>query len=102
LRYDIPTALDSLSAVLRSVALESVEIQHFLHLDPKVIDAVRALPVPYDVFVHDYAWVCPRITLIDGSGRYCGEPAICGVSTLRETQWYNLRRDHLRAGIAGT
>jgi GT2 family glycosyltransferase/glycosyltransferase involved in cell wall biosynthesis len=76
LRYDIPTSLDSLTALLRSLPLESVEIQHFLHLDPKVIDAVRALPVPYDVFVHDYAWVCPRITLIDGSGRYCGEPAI--------------------------
>jgi GT2 family glycosyltransferase/glycosyltransferase involved in cell wall biosynthesis len=76
LRYEIPTALDSLTALLRSLPLESVEIQHFLHLDPKVIDAVRALPVPYDVFVHDYAWVCPRITLIDGSGRYCGEPAI--------------------------
>jgi GT2 family glycosyltransferase len=76
LRYDIPTSLDSLSAVLRSLPFELVEIQHFLHLNPKVIDAVRALPVPYDVFVHDYAWVCPRVTLIDGSGRYCGEPAI--------------------------
>ena len=76
LRYDIPTTLDSLAAVLRSLPLESVEIQHFLHLDPRIIDVVRALPVPYDVFVHDYAWICPRITLIDGSGRYCGEPAI--------------------------
>ncbi len=76
LRYDIPTTLDSLTALLRSLPIESVEIQHFLHLDSRVIDAVRALPVPYDVFVHDYAWVCPRITLIDGSGRYCGEPAI--------------------------
>jgi GT2 family glycosyltransferase len=76
LRYGIPANLDSLAAVLRSLPLESVEIQHFLHLHPKVIDAVRALPVSYDVFIHDYAWVCPRITLIDGSGRYCGEPAI--------------------------
>jgi glycosyltransferase involved in cell wall biosynthesis len=30
--------------------------------------------VPYDVVVHDYAWVCPRITLVGPDRRYCGEP----------------------------
>ncbi|MHB8478308.1 MAG: glycosyltransferase [Steroidobacteraceae bacterium] len=76
LRYEIPAELSSLSALLRALPIEAVEIQHFLHLDARVIDAVRALPIPYDVFVHDYAWICPRVTLIDGSGRYCGEPAV--------------------------
>lgn len=76
LRYDIPAELDCLVSVLRSLPLERVEIQHFLHLHPRVIEAVRALPVPYEVFVHDYAWICPRVTLIDASGRYCGEPAV--------------------------
>jgi glycosyltransferase involved in cell wall biosynthesis len=28
------------------------------------------------VFIHDYAWLCPRVTLIDGTGRYCGEPKV--------------------------
>jgi GT2 family glycosyltransferase len=76
LRYEIPGELSALTALLGRVPLDAIEIQHFLHLDARVIDAVRALPMPYDVFVHDYAWVCPRITLIDGSGRYCGEPAV--------------------------
>ena len=76
LRYEIPAELSALAALLGRVSLEAIEIQHFLHLDARVIDAVRALPIPYDVFVHDYAWICPRITLIDGSGRYCGEPAV--------------------------
>ena len=76
LRYEIPAELSSLTALLRALPIEAVEIQHFLHLDARVIDAVRALPIPYDVFVHDYAWICPRVTLIDGSGRYCGEPAV--------------------------
>ena len=35
-----------------------------------------AAGVPYDVVIHDYAWICPRVTLIDASGRYCGEPAV--------------------------
>lgn len=30
----------------------------------------------YDVTVHDYAFFCPRIDLIDEAGGYCGEPAV--------------------------
>jgi GT2 family glycosyltransferase len=76
LHFDVPGELDALRGLLRSLRIEAIEIQHFLHLDARLIDAVRSLPVPYDVFVHDYAWICPRVTLIDGSGRYCGEPAV--------------------------
>jgi GT2 family glycosyltransferase len=76
LRYDIPKDLAALTALLRALRIDAVEIQHFLHLDARVIDAVRALPIPYDIVVHDYSWICPRVTLIDGSGRYCGEPAV--------------------------
>ena len=76
LGYGIPAELPALTALLGSLDLEAIEIQHFLHLDARVIEAVRALPIPYDVFVHDYAWICPRVTLIDGSSRYCGEPAV--------------------------
>jgi len=76
LRYDIPADLPALTALLGQLGLERIEIQHFLDLDPAVIDAVRTLGVPYDVMIHDYAWICPRITLIDGSGQYCREPAL--------------------------
>ena len=76
LRFEIPRDLATLAALLRALRLEAVEIQHFLHLDARLIEAVRSLPLPYEVFVHDYAWFCPRITLIDGRGRYCGEPAV--------------------------
>jgi GT2 family glycosyltransferase len=76
LRFAIPRELPALRALLGALRLEAIEIQHFLHLDARVIEAVRELPIPYDLFVHDYAWICPRVTLIDGSGRYCGEPAV--------------------------
>ena len=39
-----------------------------------MLGLAHALDVPYDVVVHDYAWVCPRITLIGPDKRYCGEP----------------------------
>jgi GT2 family glycosyltransferase/glycosyltransferase involved in cell wall biosynthesis len=76
LQFAIPAELPELTALLRKLRLHAVEIQHFLHLDPAVVEAVRALPVPYDVVVHDYSWICPRVTLIDGSNRYCGEPTV--------------------------
>jgi GT2 family glycosyltransferase/glycosyltransferase involved in cell wall biosynthesis len=76
LQYDIPSDLAALAAVLRGLSFDAIEIQHFLHVDARVIEAVRGLGVPYDIVVHDYAWICPRVTLIDGSGRYCGEPSV--------------------------
>lgn len=76
LRYEIPSEIGRLRGLLRRLGLVAVEIQHFLHINPRVIDMVRSLGVPYDAFIHDYAWICPRITLIDHSGRYCGEPAV--------------------------
>ncbi len=76
LRYDIPAELPALEALLRALAIAGTEIQHFLHLDARLIDRILALPVPYEAYVHDYAWICPRITLIDESRRYCGEPEI--------------------------
>ncbi len=81
LRYAIPAELPALTTLLQSLEFAAVEIQHFLHLDARVIEAVRALPVPYDVFVHDYAWLCPRVTLLDGRNRYCGEPAVAVCET---------------------
>jgi len=90
LRYDIPAELSGLVAMLGALPIESIEIQHFLHLDARVVDATLDLPIPYDVFVHDYAWICPRITLIDGAGRYCGEPPVWVCETCVKRNGSNL------------
>jgi GT2 family glycosyltransferase/glycosyltransferase involved in cell wall biosynthesis len=76
LQFDIPRDLNALRKLLHDLNLESVEIQHFMGLDARVVETVRGLPVVYDVVIHDYSWVCPRVTLIDGTNRYCGEPEI--------------------------
>jgi GT2 family glycosyltransferase len=91
LRYEIPTELPALKALLGELELASVEIQHFLHLDPRVIEMVRELKTSYDVYVHDYAWICPRVTLIDGSGRYCGEPEVTVCAACVRRNGSNLR-----------
>ncbi len=74
--YEIPDELPGLRGMLRRLDIDRVEIHHFLGLDGRVIEALRKLGLPYDVFIHDYIWMCPRVTLIDGSGKYCGEPPV--------------------------
>lgn len=76
LRYDAPSDLKSLTSLLGKLPIEHIELHHFLGLGPGVVEAVLSLRAPYDVYVHDYIWICPRVTLIDHRGRYCGEPPI--------------------------
>lgn len=65
---------DELVAALRRAGTAAVEIHHTLGHDPAVLDLAGRLGVPYDVIVHDYGLICPRVNLVDGTGRYCGEP----------------------------
>ncbi len=55
-----------------------VHLHHTLGLDApglaKLKSLLGSLGVPFDMTLHDYYSICPRGTLIDGSGRYCGEP----------------------------
>ena len=74
LRFDTAGGLAELVAFLREDKPVRVELHHFVGHDPAVLGLAHALDVPYDVVVHDYAWVCPRITLIGADKRYCGEP----------------------------
>ena len=63
-----------LAAFLRDDKPTCVELHHFIGHDAAMLDLAGMLGVPYDVVVHDYAWVCPRITFIGPDKRYCGEP----------------------------
>jgi GT2 family glycosyltransferase len=74
LRFDTANGLAELAAFLRHDKPVSIELHHFVGHDPAILGLADALEVPYDVVVHDYAWVCPRITLIGPEKRYCGEP----------------------------
>ncbi len=76
LAYRLPGEWEALIAVLARLRIARVEFHHTLGLDSIVLDLPARLGAPFDIVVHDYSWICPRITLIDGAGRYCGEPDI--------------------------
>jgi glycosyltransferase involved in cell wall biosynthesis len=75
LRFDLPREQPALIRLLRQVKPARAELHHFLNHDPSVLHTIRALGVPYDVHMHDFAWFCPRIALVGRGDRYCGEPS---------------------------
>ena len=74
--YDAQTEIAALAEFLRTLRIGAVELHHFLDLDGSVVEAALGLGAPWDVYLHDYLWICPRITLIGGGGGYCGEPEL--------------------------
>lgn len=61
--------------LLRSLAVDRVELHHFVGLDETFIDGCFTLGAPVDIYLHDFSLYCPRLTLLGADGTYCGEPA---------------------------
>jgi GT2 family glycosyltransferase/glycosyltransferase involved in cell wall biosynthesis len=74
LRFPIPEQLTELASFLRRERPVHVELHHQLGHHHDLLSLPALLGVPMDVFVHDYATICPRVTLVTTSNRYCGEP----------------------------
>ena len=76
LRFHLPDEFAALVALLRAERPEWIELNHLLGHHHSVVDLAKALHIPYDVRVHDYLWLCPRVNLIGTGRRYCGEPPV--------------------------
>jgi glycosyltransferase involved in cell wall biosynthesis len=80
LRFRLPDELPALAELLRPERPGWLEVHSLLGHDHCIVDLAAALRIPYEVRVHDYAWICARINLVGTARRYCGEPdvAVCG------------------------
>jgi GT2 family glycosyltransferase/glycosyltransferase involved in cell wall biosynthesis len=74
--YELPTELDTVLELLGALHPIKIEVHHFLGHDPTLLEQLVKPPTDYDVYVHDYSWICPRLTLLGGDGHYCGEPPV--------------------------
>ena len=72
--FAMPEELPALLKLLRAARPDCIEAHHFADYSACIYQLVTELGVPYDVHVHDYAWFCPRISLVGAHSRYCGEP----------------------------
>ena len=76
LRYAMPDELPALQRLLVRERPHAAELHHMVGHHPAVLDLISGLDVPYDVHVHDYAWLCGRVALVGPTQRYCGEPDV--------------------------
>jgi GT2 family glycosyltransferase/glycosyltransferase involved in cell wall biosynthesis len=74
LTFRMPDELKPLAAFLRPEKPQHVELHHRLGHSHALLGLAPLLGIPMDVVVHDYAAICPRVTLVTVTGRYCGEP----------------------------
>lgn len=104
LRFAWPAQAGVLVTFLQALDLRQIEIHHHMGHGLRARELCAMLGVPYMVHVHDYAGICPRVTLVGPAGRYCGEPgpaacrACVGIlgSLVGETDVARLRRDTAR------
>ncbi|MEA1672448.1 glycosyltransferase [Nitrospirillum sp. BR 11163] len=73
--YEGLAALPDLRRDLLALGVARVAVHHVMGV-PAALLALLTGQWPYEAHVHDYVWYCPRINLVDGGGRYCGEPAV--------------------------
>jgi GT2 family glycosyltransferase/glycosyltransferase involved in cell wall biosynthesis len=78
LRFKVPDELDVLAEFLKPDRPVRAEIHHLVGHDHRILELMPRLGISYDVVVHDYAAFCPRISLVTGTRRYCGEPDVAG------------------------
>jgi GT2 family glycosyltransferase len=78
LRFAIPAELETLAELLAGDAPVRAEVHSLVGHDTRLLQLFDRLGIPYELVVHDYSWICPRITLVGSGGRYCGEPDDAG------------------------
>ncbi len=74
LRFALPGELDELVRLLRATRPARVAIHHMLGHHWSLAGLHERLGATLEVFAHDYALICPRVTLLDASARFCGVP----------------------------
>jgi GT2 family glycosyltransferase/glycosyltransferase involved in cell wall biosynthesis len=70
---DIVNERPLLLQMLGCLKLDRIHVHHLIGLPFDIRPLLEELAVPYDVTLHDYYFICPRINLKDDAGRYCGE-----------------------------
>jgi glycosyltransferase involved in cell wall biosynthesis len=70
--------VEQVAGFLQELGIDEVHTHSLVDFEPEspryMRKLVEKLAVRWEVNLHDYKVICPRINLIDAKGRYCGEP----------------------------
>ena len=75
---DLELDYETLLELLQTCGVTRMHVQHMGGHRLDIDRLGQDLGVPMDFSVHDYAVICPQVTLTDAAGRYCGEPDAAG------------------------
>jgi GT2 family glycosyltransferase len=87
---DLRDNADEIIRTWNELSISEVHIHHVI--DHGAIGAtnihalMRKAGIRFEVTVHDYFWICPRITLHDEDGVHCGEPDDAGCNSCLRTR----------------
>lgn len=86
LDYKIQDGYELLVQDLKSFGVWHVNYHNTIEFGKDVWDIPNNLGCEYDVTIHDYLSICPRVNLMDASRRYCGEPSshICNACVAKD------------------
>ena len=66
-------------AMVKNLKITELQFHHMVGMNLDILELVRDLVkscgLDLKIYIHDYLSICPRVNLVDGSGRYCGEPS---------------------------
>lgn len=71
----IPQSLSAFRHLAEHLNCQKIEIHSYIGNGLENTLHLSQIGLPYDVYIHDYSWFCPQITLTQDTGTYCGEPS---------------------------
>lgn len=91
--FAMPAEMPLLVRLLRASHTDRIEAHHLADYPPAIYDLIGAMRLPCDVHIHDYACVCPRISMVAAFNRYCGEPDLAACEACIADNGHFLKED---------
>jgi GT2 family glycosyltransferase/glycosyltransferase involved in cell wall biosynthesis/tetratricopeptide (TPR) repeat protein len=94
-RYDLKESSEFAALVSELKAINVIHLQFHSTIDfteeELLWQLATNLGIQYDVTLHDYQYICPRVSLSQPNGKYCGEPApeVCDLCILKHGTYEN-------------
>ena len=76
LYFDYKSEFSKLIETLKSLHIIHLHYHHTIQFDKTIWKLPKVLNTAYDVTLHDYYTVCPRVNFVNDSETYCGEPDV--------------------------
>jgi GT2 family glycosyltransferase len=100
-------SVGEIADMLKTFGVSRVHVHHVYAFADHIEELLKCLSLPYDLTIHDYLLICPRINLVSPDGKYCGEPDESGclaclranpVSAHPDIIWWRLQGESLILG----